>query len=230
MSGQTFTVLIVEDHLMVAAGLAAMLEDEPDLEVVGQAATVAAATDAVARLRPDVVMLDFRLPDGEGAPAIAAVLEANPDVKVLTVTAHSEAEALGPAVSAGVMGFVRKDAPGDELLQAVRTVAAGGAYFSREAMAQIIAGQRPQPAGPAVSEREVQVLQCLADGLADPRDRPRARPQPAHRAQPPAGGHGQARRPHVARRRRARRAGRAGRPAPARLSAERTVRNTGGTA
>jgi DNA-binding NarL/FixJ family response regulator len=168
MSGQTSTVLIVEDHLMVAAGLAAMLEDEPDLEVVGQAATVAAATDAVVRLRPDVVMLDFRLPDGEGAPAIAAVLAANPDVKVLTVTAHSEAEALGPAVSAGVMGFVRKDAPGDELLLAVRTVAAGGAYFSREAMAQIIAGQRPQPAGPAVSEREVQVLQCLADGLAIP--------------------------------------------------------------
>jgi DNA-binding NarL/FixJ family response regulator len=168
MAGHTSTVLIVEDHLMVAAGLAAMLEDEPDLEVVGQAATVEAATDAVRRLRPDVVMLDFRLPDGEGAPAIAAVLTANPDVKVLTVTAHSEAEALGPAVSAGVMGFVRKDAPGDELLQAVRTVAAGGAYFSREAMAQIIAGQRPRAAGPAVSDREVQVLQCLADGLAIP--------------------------------------------------------------
>jgi DNA-binding NarL/FixJ family response regulator len=168
MAEETFTVLIVEDHLMVAAGLAAMLEDEPDLQVVGRAATVAEATDAARRLRPDVVMLDFRLPDGEGAEAIDAVLAANPDVKILTVTAHSEAEALGPAVSSGVMGFVRKDAPGDELLHAVRTVAGGGAYFSRDAMAQIIRGQRPKAEGPAVSEREVQVLQCLADGLAIP--------------------------------------------------------------
>jgi two-component system, NarL family, response regulator DevR len=168
MAEEPFGVLIVEDHLMVAAGLAAMLEDEPDLQVVGQAATVAAATEAVARLQPDVVMLDFRLPDGQGAEAIGAVLAANPDVKILTVTAHSEAEALGPAVSAGVMGFVRKDAPGEELLTAVRTVAAGGAYFSRDAMAQIIRGQRPETAGPAVSEREVEVLQCLADGMPIP--------------------------------------------------------------
>jgi DNA-binding NarL/FixJ family response regulator len=145
-----------------------MLEDEPDLQVVGQAATVAAATEAVARLRPDVVMLDFRLPDGQGASAIEAVLRANPDVKVLTVTAHTEDEALGPAVSAGVMGFVRKDAPGDELLTAVRTVAAGGAYFSRDAMARIIRGQRPEVARPAVSDREVEVLQCLADGMPIP--------------------------------------------------------------
>jgi DNA-binding NarL/FixJ family response regulator len=168
MPEQAFTVLIVEDHLMVAAGLAAMLEDEPDLEVVGRAATVAEATEAVARLHPDVVMLDFRLPDAQGADAINAVLAVDPDLKVLTVTAHSEAEALGPAVSAGVMGFVRKDAPGDDLLTAVRTVAAGGAYFSRDAMAQIIRGQRPVTAGPAVSEREVEVLQCLADGLPIP--------------------------------------------------------------
>jgi two-component system, NarL family, response regulator DevR len=168
MAEEPFTVLIVEDHLMVAAGLAAMLEDEPDLEVVGQAATVAAATEAVVRLRPDVVMLDFRLPDGQGAEAIEAVLGANADVKILTVTAHSEAEALGPAVSAGVMGFVRKDAPGEELLTAVRTVAAGGAYFSRDAMARIIRGQRPEVERPAVSEREVEVLQCLADGMPIP--------------------------------------------------------------
>jgi two-component system, NarL family, response regulator DevR len=168
MAEEPFTVLIVEDHLMVAAGLAAMLEDEPDLEVVGQAATVAAATEAVVRLRPDVVMLDFRLPDGQGAEAIEAVLGANGEVKILTVTAHSEAEALAPAVSAGVMGFVRKDAPGDELLTAVRTVAAGGAYFSRDAMARIIRGQRPEVERPAVSEREVEVLQCLADGMPIP--------------------------------------------------------------
>ncbi|HET8615283.1 MAG TPA: response regulator transcription factor [Actinomycetales bacterium] len=168
MPEEVFSVLIVEDHLMVAAGLKAMLEDEPDLEVVGQAATVAAAVVAVADLRPDVVMLDFRLPDGQGADAITAVLGAFPEAKILTVTAHSEAEALGPAVSAGVMGFVRKDSPGDELLTAVRTVAAGGAYFSRDAMAQIIRGQRPDTSGPAVSEREVEVLQRLADGLTIP--------------------------------------------------------------
>jgi DNA-binding NarL/FixJ family response regulator len=168
MPAEVFSVLIVEDHLMVAAGLAAMLEDEPDLQVVGQAAPVAAAVEAVAELRPDVVMLDFRLPDGQGADAIGAVLEGFPEAKVLTVTAHSEAEALGPAVSAGVMGFVRKDAPGDDLVTAVRTVAAGGAYFSRDAMAQIIRGQRPEAARPAVSEREVEVLQRLADGLPIP--------------------------------------------------------------
>lgn len=168
MSQQPFTVLIVEDHRMVAAGLAAMIEDEPDLTVVGTAARLAEAVTAVAEVAPDVVLLDYRLPDAQGPDAITAILAAAADVKVLTVTAHTEAEALGPAVSAGSMGFVRKDAPGDELLLAVRTVAAGGAFFSRDAMALLISSGRPDDERPVVSEREVQVLQSLADGLTIP--------------------------------------------------------------
>lgn len=168
MSQQPFTVLIVEDHRMVAAGLAAMIEDEPDLTVVGTAARLAEAVTAVAEVAPDVVLLDYRLPDAQGPDAITAILAAAADVKVLTVTAHTEAEALGPAVSAGSMGFVRKDAPGDELLLAVRTVAAGGAFFSRDAMALLISSGRPDDERPVVSEREAQVLQSLADGLTIP--------------------------------------------------------------
>lgn len=168
MSQQPFTVLIVEDHRMVAAGLAAMIEDEPDLTVVGTAARLAEAVAAVAEVTPDVVLLDYRLPDAQGPDAITAILAAAADVKVLTVTAHTEAEALGPAVSAGSMGFVRKDAPGDELLLAVRTVAAGGAFFSRDAMALLISSGRPDDERPVVSEREAQVLQSLADGLTIP--------------------------------------------------------------
>jgi DNA-binding NarL/FixJ family response regulator len=159
------TVLIVEDHAMVAAGLAALLGDEPDLRVVGQADSVASAVSMSAALRPDVVMMDFRLPDSSGGSGIAAVLRASPGSTVLAVTASREDEALTAVVDAGAMGFVHKDAGADELVTAIRTVAAGGGHFSRSAVARIVQGRRDDDRR-SLSGREVEVLQALADGAS----------------------------------------------------------------
>lgn len=163
-----WTVLIVEDHDMVAAGLAAVLDDDPQLHVVGRVGTVAEACRQVPQVRPDVVLLDFRLPDLRGGDAVRAVLAVAPDTVVLTVTASSESEALQEVVEAGVMGFVRKDASGDELATAVKAVADGGAYFSRTAMARILRSQQAAGERPSLSGREVEVLQELADGSSIP--------------------------------------------------------------
>jgi DNA-binding NarL/FixJ family response regulator len=164
MTAGTVSVLIVEDHQMVAAGLAAILEDEPDITVVGRAATVAKAVSMASALRPDVVLMDYRLPDARGGEGISAVLQASPSSRVLTVTASREEEALSQVVSAGAMGFISKDAPGEVLVSAVSSVARGEAHFSRAAMASIVQGQRTSPEGSTLSAREVEVLQSLADG------------------------------------------------------------------
>lgn len=165
MTGGATTILIVEDHAMVAAGLAAILDDEPDLHVVGRADSVASALPLAAALRPNVIMMDFRLPDAPGADGIAAVLRASPESTVLTVTASREDEALSAVVDAGAMGFVRKDAGTEELVAAVRTVAAGGGHFSRAAVAKII-HSRQDGHRPTLSPRELEVLQALADGAS----------------------------------------------------------------
>lgn len=164
MAAGTVSVLVVEDHKMVAAGLVAVLEDEPDLRVVGHAATAERAAAMAAALRPDVVLMDFRLPDARGADAILAVLGACPTTRVVTVTAFREDEALSQVVDAGAMGFVRKDADTDELVSAVRSVARGEAHFSRAAMAAIVRERREGATHTHLSTREVEVLQALADG------------------------------------------------------------------
>lgn len=160
----SITLLIVEDHKMVAAGLAAVLEDEQGIHVVGSAESVARAVSMAAALQPDVVLMDFRLPDARGGAGIAAVLASSPGSRVVTVTASREDEALAQVVEAGAMGFVRKDAPAEELVSAVTSVARGEAHFSRAAMASIVQGHRGPPARQPLSGREVEVLQALADG------------------------------------------------------------------
>ncbi|HEX5511678.1 MAG TPA: response regulator transcription factor [Actinomycetales bacterium] len=169
MAERRWKVLIVEDHSMVAAGLQALLEDDPEIAVIGRASTVAEGCALADRTRPHVVLLDFRMPDLSGADAVRAVLAALPDVAVLTVTASTEAEALEPVVRAGAMGFVRKDAEGDELALAVKTVAAGGAHFSRTAMSRLVQIQAGAEGKPVLSPREIEVLQSVADGSAIPK-------------------------------------------------------------
>ncbi|GAB2677077.1 response regulator [Thalassiella azotivora] len=163
------TVLIVEDHAMVAAGLAAVLDDDPEIRVIGTEHDLAGACRRLRTAPADVVLLDFRLPDGRGGDAVDELLSAAPDAHVLTVTAVPEAHALAEVVAAGAMGFVRKDARPDELLRAVKAVGAGGAWFSREAMARIVRLRQGTSSRPALSGRETEVLQALANGVPVPR-------------------------------------------------------------
>ncbi len=165
MAERRWKALIVEDH----SSLRALLEDDPDISVIGHAATVAEGCSLAVRTRPHVVLLDFRMPDLSGADAVRAVLGAVPDVAVLTVTASTEAEALEPVVRAGAMGFVRKDAEADELALAVKTVAAGGAHFSRTAMNRLVQIRSGAEGKSVLSPREIEVLQLVADGWPIPK-------------------------------------------------------------
>jgi DNA-binding NarL/FixJ family response regulator len=127
MTGAPVTVLIAEDHQLVSDGLAALLEGAGDMTVVGQTGTAERAASMAVALSPDVVLMDYRLPDSRGALGIQGVLRACPRTRVLVVTASREDEALAAVLEAGAMGFLHKDAHAEDLLTAVRAVAGGEA-------------------------------------------------------------------------------------------------------
>ena len=155
-------VLVVDDHEMVADGLVEVLGTQADIDVVGQAGTVRDALRLVAELSPTVVLMDYRLPDGDGLSATTAIREQYPDTAVIMVTASSHETVLAAAVDAGCAGYVTKDRAARDVVSAVTAVARGDVAFPASAL------RRPAVDGPAatgrLSPRELQVLQRLADG------------------------------------------------------------------
>jgi two-component system, NarL family, response regulator DevR len=167
-SNPTITILLVEDHAMVAAGLAELLRLHDDLEVVAVVGTVADARAAVAAHHPAVVLMDYRLPDGDGASATRELLELVPPPAVVMLSAASDAALLDQAVEAGCTGFVAKHASADELVRAVRAAAAGEPHFSADVLVRLLQLRRDRVAhpGPELSDREREVLQLTADGVS----------------------------------------------------------------
>ena len=127
---EPITVLIVEDHRLMVEGLAALLGEEPHLKVVGTAGSVAEAIEAAASLRPQVVLMDFRLPDGNGAEATERIRREHPEVAVLFLSADISDDAMMLAVDAGACGYVSKAASAEELTSAIRR-AGEGEFLSR---------------------------------------------------------------------------------------------------
>ena len=125
MSDSVVRVFLLDDHEVVRHGLRGLLESAGGIEVVGDAGTVAAAVPAIAELKPDVAVLDGRLPDGSGIDVCREVRSANPDVRVLILTSYDDDEALFSAILAGASGYVLKQVRGNELVDAVRRVAQG---------------------------------------------------------------------------------------------------------
>lgn len=161
-------VLLVDDHPLFLDGVRAALAGDPDLEIVGQAGSVAEACAQVAELTPDVVLMDLGLPDGSGIDATRQVRDAHPDVRVLVMTMSSQDDAVVAAMRAGARGFVVKGTGRDELIHAVRTVAAGGAVFSptvADRLGAFFDSPASGPAFPQLSEREREVLELLARGF-----------------------------------------------------------------
>jgi DNA-binding NarL/FixJ family response regulator len=159
-------IVLVDDHPVVRAGLRALLEGQPDLDVVGEATDSAGAGDVVRRTRPDVVLMDLSLGAGLGGAATTACLRAlpaPPNVLVLT-TYVTEADILA-ALDAGAGGYLLKDAPPEELFRAVRAVSRGETVLASEVAALLV--RRAHSPEPALTEREVQILGLLADGLAN---------------------------------------------------------------
>lgn len=164
-------VLIVDDHPLFREGLKAALQSADGIEVVGEAETVAAVAGAVADCLPDVVVLDLSLPDGSGLEVARALAEQTPTAPVLMLTMADDDGSLLAALQAGARGYLVKGAGRDEVLHAVRTVAAGGAVFGSEIalrIAGLLAGTKLREAGqlfPSLTAREAEVLNLVARGL-----------------------------------------------------------------
>lgn len=167
----TVTVFLVDDHEVVRRGLIDLLAADPDLEVVGEAGSVAEALARIPAARPDVAVLDVRLPDGNGIELCRDLLSRLPGLRCLILTSFTSDEAMLDAVLAGASGYVVKDIKGMELAQAVKDVGAGRSLLDNRAAAALMAKLRGggQPADPlsGLTEQERTLLGLLAEGLTN---------------------------------------------------------------
>ena len=166
-------ILIVDDHTLLRQALRVMLESEEHLEIVGEAVNGREAVDEVARLRPDVVLMDMVMPDLNGIEATRQIVARNPGTRVLILTAYLEDGRLLETLRAGAAGYVVKQSDLNELLLAIRSVHSGNTYFSTEVSAELAVGdavmrakQPEEKDGYTVlTAREREVLQLIAEGL-----------------------------------------------------------------
>jgi DNA-binding NarL/FixJ family response regulator len=167
------SVFLLDDHEIVRRGVAQLLESEDDIEVVGEASTAAQAMARIAALRPDVAVLDVRLPDGEGVAVCRDVRSAVvPPPACLMLTSYSDDEALFGAIVAGAAGYLLKQVAGVDLIGAVRTVAAGNSLLDPQATAVVLNRLRKgdEPSDPryqSLSPQERRILGLIADGLTN---------------------------------------------------------------
>ena len=163
-------VFLVDDHEVVRRGVAEVLEDDEAITVVGEAGSVAEALARVPAVRPDVVVVDMRLPDGDGAQLCRRLRDHIPALRCLVLTSFAEREALDSAVQAGAAGFLLKQIRGPALISAVRTVAAGGTSF------QEVRSTSSRPRGPGaaggdrlelLTDQERTVLGLIGEGLTN---------------------------------------------------------------
>ena len=160
-------VLLVDDHPVVRAGLAGILQAEPDVEVVGEAASATEAVAVARALTPDVILMDLRMPGGDGVTATAGVLTAAPSTRVVVLTTYESDADILRAVEAGAAGYLLKDASRAELVSAIRAAARGETVLAPSVATRLVDRmRRPQPAD-SLSPREVEVLRLVARGLSN---------------------------------------------------------------
>jgi DNA-binding NarL/FixJ family response regulator len=162
-------VLIVDDHEVLASSLAMVLDAEDDISTAGVATTLEQARDLIVSLKPDVVLLDHRMPDGDGVAAIPALRSLLPSIGVVMLTASSADHVLLAAIEAGASGFLSKTRSIDEVTAAVRAVAAGESVISPELLARLLPrfGRGKTHTADDLTEREREVLGLVAEGLSN---------------------------------------------------------------
>jgi DNA-binding NarL/FixJ family response regulator len=167
MEAQVIRVLVVDDHALHRDGTRQILAAHSDVEVVGEADSGEVALALVNHLRPDVVLMDIRLPGMNGVEVTRQVIQDHPDVRVLMVSAYDEDEYVRGALEAGAAGYLSKTAPGKELVQAVRSVAGGPSVLQSGLTARLLIASRQPERGVSadLSERELEVPRLLAEGL-----------------------------------------------------------------
>lgn len=160
-------VLVVDDHPVVRHGLIAILHYEPGIEVVGDAADGAEAVRLILEQRPDVVLLDLRLPQLSGIEVMRQVRAQAPQVRFLVLTTYDTDEYIGPALAAGAQGYLLKDATPDELSRAVRSLVQGGAALEPSVAARLLERMSENERGDELSARELEVLRLLVAGASN---------------------------------------------------------------
>ena len=159
-------VLIVEDHRVVAEGLAALINDQADMSVVGNVGTVAECVAAATELNPDVVLLDFRLPDGMGPDAAAAIRSIRPASKMIFLTREDTEAARFAAVQSGASAFLHKSRAAAEVVAAIRDVARGKMLITPRTIATLLAKRKAIEAQlERLTPREKEVLRLMAEGF-----------------------------------------------------------------
>jgi len=173
----TVRVVVADDQELVRDGLVTILSLLPDTEVLGVAENGEEAVAAAVRHRPDVVLMDLRMPGVDGVEATRRIATAAPDVAVLVLTTYGDDESIVAALRAGARGYLTKDAGREQIASALRSVAAGQSTFSAEVAARVVGAVRsaaPTPAEelrsrfPALTAREAEVLALVADGRSNP--------------------------------------------------------------
>ncbi|MET8087467.1 response regulator transcription factor [Micromonospora sp. NPDC005237] len=165
-------ILLVDDQHLIRAGLRMLCDAQPDIEVVGEADNGREAVVLAARLIPDVVVMDLRMPGVDGITATSRILAERPATRVLVLTTFGEDDHLYPALSAGACGFLLKDAPPTELLDGIRRAAAGDSPFTPEVLHRLVqraVRARAEPPRPVqgLTAREQDVLTLVAEGLSN---------------------------------------------------------------
>jgi DNA-binding NarL/FixJ family response regulator len=164
----TIRVLLCDDHEVVREGLRGLIGRQAGMSVVGEAGTVAEVVEAAARSKPDVVIMDVRLPDGSGVEACRSIHESNPEIKVIMLTSYADDEALFASIIAGASGYLLKQTRGQAVIDAVTAVAAGRSLLDPDVTGKVLERLRESraedPAIAALTEQERKVLAGLAEG------------------------------------------------------------------
>ena len=169
MSQASTRVLLCDDHEVVREGLRTMLSRREDMAVVGEAGTMAEAIEAAAKAKPDVVIMDVRLPDGSGVEACRAIREARPETRVIMLTSYADDEALFASIIAGASGYLLKQTRGQAVVDAIQAVAAGRSLLDPDVTGKVLervrkGREQEDPKIASLTEQERKVLEQLAEG------------------------------------------------------------------
>ncbi len=164
-------VFLLDDHEVVRQGLRTLLESAGDIEVVGESGTAGEATARIPALRPDVAVLDARLPDGSGIEVCRAIRSVDPGIRALILTSYDDDEALFAAIMAGAVGYVLKDVKGLDLVDSIRRVAAGQSLIDPALVTRVLDrvrnGQETAPELAGLTPQELRLLGFIAEGLTN---------------------------------------------------------------